>query len=180
MGGEDEICVLLNTKQDQKLKNVGIVREVINKIQKLRKSAGLKVDDDIIIFYAIKENAKNIANAIESERSLADQIIKKPFIDAKFLPAHAQIIKKQDFEYEEMNYAIILCHNTFFISRESLKNKFGNKSSEVENWLLGFNLCALKELIHKNGNILKACLDGKNIEVSYLEDFFLNGSELKK
>lgn len=50
IGGEGEVKVLLNLTQDDELKLQGASREVINKIQKLRKKAGLQPDDDIVIF----------------------------------------------------------------------------------------------------------------------------------
>jgi hypothetical protein len=38
-------AVLLRTVMDEKLKNMGLSREITNKIQKLRKSSGISIDD---------------------------------------------------------------------------------------------------------------------------------------
>lgn len=124
LGGEDEICLLLDVSQDEKLRNVGIVREVVNRVQKLRKNAGLNVDDPIAIFYDLKNNAEKIGVAIQNEKALADQTIKKPFNQATLIPENAIVIKRETYEWESMSYEIIIIHNnTFYINLESLKVK---------------------------------------------------------
>lgn len=40
-----ENSVLLDLQIDDNLKQMGIAREIVNKVQKLRKSAGLNIDD---------------------------------------------------------------------------------------------------------------------------------------
>ena len=50
--GDEQFCVVLNTRQDEALKMKGCIREVVNRIQKLRKQGGLQVTDDICIFVA--------------------------------------------------------------------------------------------------------------------------------
>lgn len=123
LGGEDEICILLDTRQNEKLKNIGIIREVVNKVQKMRKKAGLNVDDNILVFYKAKENSESLKIAIEKERVLAETTIKKPFIDCDLvkIPKHAIIIKREAFELDEMKFEIIICNETFFINQDSLK-----------------------------------------------------------
>lgn len=37
LSGEDDFCVVLDTRQDENLKNKGVAREIINRVQKLRK-----------------------------------------------------------------------------------------------------------------------------------------------
>lgn len=41
--GEDDFCVILDSRQDEGLKLKGMAREVINRVQKLRKKEGLQV-----------------------------------------------------------------------------------------------------------------------------------------
>jgi nucleoid-associated protein YejK len=47
--------VLLKTALDENLKLMGQSREMTNRIQKLRKSAGISIDDQIEVFYSIPE-----------------------------------------------------------------------------------------------------------------------------
>lgn len=41
LDGEDDFCVVLDSRQDEQLKLKGTAREVINRVQKLRKKEGL-------------------------------------------------------------------------------------------------------------------------------------------
>jgi isoleucyl-tRNA synthetase len=43
--------VMLDTEQTEELKNMGLSREVTNRIQRLRKTSGISIDDQIEIFY---------------------------------------------------------------------------------------------------------------------------------
>jgi len=119
LGGEDDFCVLLDTRQDEKLHNVGIAREMINKVQRMRKNAGLKVDDQIIIFYKLGEKSANLKKAVEKEKALIDQIVKKPFLEITLKQEHLQEICKSACEYEEETYDIVLCWaNVIFNEKE--------------------------------------------------------------
>jgi hypothetical protein len=42
---------MLVTALDENLKGMGIAREIVNKVQKLRKAAGLHIDDPVEIFF---------------------------------------------------------------------------------------------------------------------------------
>lgn len=44
---------MLNLVQDENLKQKGVAREVVNRVQKLRKEAGLNIDDQVEIFYEL-------------------------------------------------------------------------------------------------------------------------------
>ena len=121
LGGEDDICVLLDTRQDEKLQNVGIAREMINKVQRMRKNAGLKVDDQIIIFYRLGEKSENLKRAIENEAKLIDHIVKKPFLEFSMKQAHLQEICKSKCEYEEESYEIWLCWANALFNGKSLQ-----------------------------------------------------------
>lgn len=121
LGGDDDICVLLDTRQDEKLQNVGIAREIINKVQRMRKNAGLKVDDQILIFYRLGEKSENLKRAIENEKKLIDHIIKKPFLEFALKQAHLQEICKSKCEYEEESYEIWLCWANVLFNEKSLQ-----------------------------------------------------------
>lgn len=121
LGGEDDICVLLDTRQDEKLQNVGIVREVINKVQRMRKGAGLKVDDQILIFYSLGEKSEKLRKAIEKEKALIDQIVKKPFLDIGLKQIHLQEICKNACEYEEEKYDIVICWANVLFNEKGLQ-----------------------------------------------------------
>ena len=65
---EKDILILLDCERDLTLIQKGICREVNNRVQKLRKSAGLKVSDDVVVYYNYDDdNHKNIDEAIKAQ-----------------------------------------------------------------------------------------------------------------
>ena len=64
----DGLLVILELQTDQSLEDAGLAREVVNRIQKLRKSSGLQVDDSIDVYYKILE--QNDQDKIESAKRI--------------------------------------------------------------------------------------------------------------
>ena len=58
--GDNEITVVLETKLSEELLEEGFVREIISKIQTMRKEAGFEVMDKITVSYQAKEKVQNI------------------------------------------------------------------------------------------------------------------------
>jgi isoleucyl-tRNA synthetase len=46
--------VMLDVVQTEELKQIGISREVTNRIQRLRKTSGISIDDQIEIYYSFR------------------------------------------------------------------------------------------------------------------------------
>jgi len=57
----------LDTRQNEELKIKGFSREIINRIQKLKKKAGLKAEDEVFIFYHFDGKAENLHKAITTQ-----------------------------------------------------------------------------------------------------------------
>lgn len=75
---DGNITIALDTKISQELKSEGIARELINKIQNMRKDSNFEVTDKIEIFI---ENEKLIKQAIESHYDyISSQVLAKKII----------------------------------------------------------------------------------------------------
>ena len=64
----DGLVVILDLSTDQSLEDAGLAREIVNRVQKLRKSSGLQVDDPVDVFYEILE--QNDSLKMESARRI--------------------------------------------------------------------------------------------------------------
>ncbi|PKA47897.1 Valine--tRNA ligase [Apostasia shenzhenica] len=63
-GGDGDVLVILDLRADESLFEAGIAREVVNRIQKLRKKAGLEPTDVVEVFYESLDNGKNALESI--------------------------------------------------------------------------------------------------------------------
>ena len=71
--------VLLNIVLDDNLKQLGVAREITNKIQRLRKSTGVQIDDDIIvIFSAPVAESTMLKLVLDNHLEKIKKMIKKP------------------------------------------------------------------------------------------------------
>lgn len=73
-----EILVLLDTTPDQTMLEEGVAREVINRVQKLRKSAGLKVSDKVTMFYTVSPEAHTLSRIIQEHLDYIQTSSKTP------------------------------------------------------------------------------------------------------
>jgi Domain of unknown function (DUF5915) len=49
--GDGEVLAVLDLRRDDSLVSAGLARELVNRVQKLRKAAGLVVTDEVEVFY---------------------------------------------------------------------------------------------------------------------------------
>jgi len=96
-----DILVLLDVTPDQSMVDEGLAREVINRVQRLRKEAKLETKDDITIYYKAPENLHKI---ISSFSEFIYATIKQPMKqhpvpnDANIIIKDTKNIKGNDLE----------------------------------------------------------------------------------
>lgn len=76
----DGVLVLLNVQADDSLKDEGIAREIINRVQKLRKEAKLLPSDPIHVYYRLKD-AEDMKRVCNNMKSYIENALKTPFTD---------------------------------------------------------------------------------------------------
>ena len=57
---DDDVLTILDLHIDEGLAQDGVAREIINRVQRLRKKAGLKATDDVGMRYKVNDNPENI------------------------------------------------------------------------------------------------------------------------
>merc|ERR1712107_541473 len=92
----EDILVLLDTTPDQEMLDEGVAREVVNSIQKLRKSAGLKVDDQVTMMYDVSPKDHYLAGVITKFSEYIQTSSKTPLKMMTSQPKDC--IKKESYE----------------------------------------------------------------------------------
>ena len=94
VGSENGYTIALDIKISDKLKNEGISREVVNKIQNLRKDSNFNVSDKIII---------NIVNSNLTDKALKDNL---EYIKNETLAIEINFVEKlsspNEFEFDDI------------------------------------------------------------------------------
>ena len=90
---DTKASVLLRTILDDNLRLMGQSREITNRIQKLRKSTGISIDDQIEVFYQLNNPGDRTSFSNEVIELHSDKIaknIKMPFHPVERMPPQAQ------------------------------------------------------------------------------------------
>ncbi|XP_065830323.1 isoleucine--tRNA ligase, cytoplasmic-like [Oscarella lobularis] len=87
---DGNVLVLLDVTPDQSLLDEGVAREVVNKIQKLRKSAKLQPSDDVVIVYEVSGSAR-LNDIVSTHREYIEAATKQP-LKRKGDPLSGQLV----------------------------------------------------------------------------------------
>ena len=77
---DNDVLVLLNMKPNQELMDEGTAREIINRIQKLKKKAKLIPTDPVIITYTVSKPESDVTRVAKSHQAFIEGIIKSKFV----------------------------------------------------------------------------------------------------
>ena len=67
---DQEVLIILDTNVYEDLKTEGLARELINRIQKLRKKCGLEATDDVLVEYELVKDTINFEDVVNTHRDM--------------------------------------------------------------------------------------------------------------
>ena len=76
--GDHDFVIEMDFESNEDLQQEYLAREIVNRIQKARKNAKVKIDDKILILLQFEENAENLKKSFENQKELIKSIVKKP------------------------------------------------------------------------------------------------------
>lgn len=109
---DNDVLVLMNLVPDEELLNEGIAREIINRVQKLKKKAQLVPTDDVIVTYTVlgKEADDNVVTKVaKSHLEFIEATIKSTFVEhSADAVARKMFIIDESFELKGVNLEIAI------------------------------------------------------------------------
>ena len=79
---DSDVIVLLDAEIKPELLQEGLAREVINRVQKLRKQAGLQATDDVVMEFKVKHDAGGLKDAIVSNEEMFIKVLRNNVVEA--------------------------------------------------------------------------------------------------
>ncbi|KAG6500965.1 hypothetical protein ZIOFF_040828 [Zingiber officinale] len=122
--GDGDVLVVLDLRADESLFDAGVAREVVNRIQKLRKKAGLEPTDVVEVYYEPLGKSKNVLEKIvESQEEYIKDALGSPLLHQSNTPPHAIQCAIANVFFvlsAKANIFVILCQEEFqvLLSRE--------------------------------------------------------------
>ena len=106
---DNDVVVLLDVQVHPELMSEWLARELINRVQKLRKKAGLQATDDVDVFYQIPEGTG--AELLDAMKEYAD-VIKKTVrgvpVDAKQRKPSQNVLIEEEQEVADTTFVLTL------------------------------------------------------------------------
>lgn len=130
--GEGYLLILLDVTADEAMHNEGIAREIINRVQKLRKKAKLVPSDEAIVYYEIEDTSSNLAKVIVSHKEFIENTTKTPQRDM------AELLSSTDYtiiQEDTPNIKGVNMKLTLVRTKAKQENATSSKSQPSENYV---------------------------------------------
>jgi isoleucyl-tRNA synthetase len=85
-----ECGIRINTASNETIMNAYLAREIVNRVQKLRKETGIKISDNIIVVYSFEGPAEKLSNVCSKFNDYINKVLKVPFTNEKPDQSHHQ------------------------------------------------------------------------------------------
>lgn len=99
---DNDVLVLLNMKPNQELADEGMAREIINRIQKLKKKAKLIPTDPVIVTYTTSKAESEVTRIAKSHQAFIEAIIKSKFVQHDAAAEKLEIVIEETQELKDV------------------------------------------------------------------------------
>ncbi|KAF3446531.1 hypothetical protein FNV43_RR11711 [Rhamnella rubrinervis] len=163
--GDGDVLVILDLRPDESLFEAGIAREIVNRIQKLRKKAALEPTDAVEVYFESLDQDKSISERVlHSQELYIRDAIGSPLLPSTLMPSYAVIIGKETFHgISSLSFVIRLSRATVAFNSSSILALFSGKTKladGLQTYLLSRDYVNLKsEFQQGNGKITVDCIE---------------------
>jgi len=106
---DNDVVLRLDIQIHQDLQGEWLARELTNRVQKLRKKAGLQATDDVDILYRIDEGSGNdLLEAIQEHASVIKKTVGSLPVDVKEKSTSSQVLIEEEQEIADMKFSLYL------------------------------------------------------------------------
>lgn len=107
---DNDVVIILDIQVHPELLGEGLARELINRVQKLRKKAGLQAIDDVDVFYQFSEEveSKDLKKAIEDFEDMIRRATKTSPRDISLKSGGTEVLIEEEQEIAEIQFMLSL------------------------------------------------------------------------
>ncbi|CAG9790865.1 unnamed protein product [Diatraea saccharalis] len=104
---DNDVLILLNVTPDQDMLDEGFSREIINRVQKLRKKAHLVPIDEVDVYYSVNKTS-DILRIINLHRDFIESTVKAPLIPIEKLSKSKPVIIEETQELKGSQLKLVI------------------------------------------------------------------------
>ncbi|KAG5226440.1 isoleucine--tRNA ligase [Salix suchowensis] len=124
--GDGDVLVILDLRLDESLYEAGVAREVVNRIQKLRKKTGLEPTDAVEVYFESLDEDKSISQQVMNSQELyIRDAIGSPLLSSTLMP-HAVILGEESFhDISKLSFTIYLARPALVFKSDAILLLYG-------------------------------------------------------
>ncbi|XP_020885868.1 isoleucine--tRNA ligase, cytoplasmic [Arabidopsis lyrata subsp. lyrata] len=163
---DDDVMVILDLREDESLKNEGVAREIVNRIQKLRKKSCLEPTDFVEVYFESLDMGDSVVQRVLcSQEQYIREKIGSPLLHSTLMPPDVVIISDESFELKESKFSfkISLARPALKFNEEALLALYSGDvkfATRLQTYLLSRDHSNLKsEFQAGDGKITASCIE---------------------
>ncbi|XP_011037059.1 PREDICTED: probable isoleucine--tRNA ligase, cytoplasmic isoform X1 [Populus euphratica] len=132
--GDGDVLVILDLRLDESLYEAGVAREVVNRIQKLRKKTGLEPTDAVEVYFESLDEDKSISQQVLNSQELyIRDAIGSPLLSSTFMPPHAVVLGEESFhDISKLSFTIYLARPALVFKSDAILSLYGVVSGNTK------------------------------------------------
>ena len=150
-------------------------REVMNRVQKLRKKAGLKLTDRVEVYVEESDGSK-VFSAVKGNKDLVVGTLRVVPLPKSAMPPHAVRLAESSSSIGTSEVTVMLTRPCVAINSASILAKAGNDVDVAQG--LEFYVASIDyDRLKTNGNEVSITLEGKEYVLELGKDYFFSGTD---
>ncbi|KAL6342558.1 hypothetical protein AAG906_012415 [Vitis piasezkii] len=120
--GDGDVVVILDLRPDESLFEAGIAREVVNRIQKLRKKAALEPTDMVEVYFeSLDEDILAMQQVLDSQEVYIRDALGSPLLPSSMIQPHTVILCEESFHgVSKFDFVIRLARPTLVFNTNAV------------------------------------------------------------
>ncbi|CAB4263187.1 unnamed protein product [Prunus armeniaca] len=163
--GDGDVLVILDLRPDESLFEAGIAREIVNRIQKLRKKAALEPTDMVEAYFDSLDQDKSVSQRVlHSQEQYIRDAIGLPLLPSSVMPSDALVVAEESFHgISGMSFVISLARPALVFNSDAILPLYSGNAESVrclQTYLLSRDHATLKsEFQAGHGKITVDCIE---------------------
>ncbi|XP_010488354.1 PREDICTED: isoleucine--tRNA ligase, cytoplasmic-like [Camelina sativa] len=164
--GEGDVLVILDLREDESLKTEGVAREIVNRIQKLRKKSCLEPTDFVEVYFeSLDMDESVVQQVLYSQEQYIREKIGSPLLMSTLMPPDVVIVSDENFELKEskLSFNISLARPSLKFNEEAILALYsGNEkfATRLQNYLRAYSNFK-SEIQTGDGKITVSCIENQ-------------------
>mmetsp|Transcript_96446 Transcript_96446/g.229672 ORF Transcript_96446/g.229672 Transcript_96446/m.229672 type:complete len:1151 (+) Transcript_96446:132-3584(+) len=179
VNNDEETQVILDFTEDEDLKLMAVARDIVNKVQKMRKDTKLMQDDPVDMWAEVKKTSGKglLQKSMTKKRDYIVKLLRRGLWDASLLQGHEVLINRESFVIDDAELVVSLTVRGPFFNPKAMKELTkADPAAEAacREYLQTYDLQGLTRF---NGSGVKVSFNGKTFEMKHNQHFVIGPSE---